>query len=364
MRIRSIIHPLAVAGLLAAVGCGREPAPAQGPAAEARGPAAAPRPVLTVRPAPHPFPRLVVLHGTLEPRESVQIASRVEGAVISVLADLGDHVAAGRPLATIAASEFRAQLAEADAVLAQAQSDLGRLEGVADPNVVSRQEVEQARTKSTTADVARQVAAQNLRDARVAAPFAGTVARRYVSPGAFARVGTPLFDFVSDGPMRLVLEVPERYVRDVGVGTKVTVRPDGAAGEGFESEIVRIAPSIAPGTRTFRVEASVEPHEGALRPGMFVLGTITLGMAEDAVELPRSAVYSVLGKDRVTLVANGVAEPRDVELVGELEGKAYVRGLAPSDVVVARAGANLAPGTPLAPERAPAPAAAPAQGTR
>jgi membrane fusion protein, multidrug efflux system len=346
------------------VGCGGEgsgdAAGATGSGAQAQSAPRPARPVVTANPTPHPFPRLVVLNGTLEPRESVQIASRVEGPVVSVLADLGDRVTRGRPLATISSSEFRARLAEANAELSQARSDLERLEGVDDPDVVSRQEVEQARTKSTTAEAARQVAAQNLRDARVLAPFDGTVAHRYVSPGAFARVGDPLFDFVSNGPMRLVLEVPEPHVHDVTVGTKVVVRPDGARGDGFDAEIVRVAPAIAAATRTFRVEASVDPHDGLLRPGMFVLGTITLGMAEDAFELPRAAVYSVLGQDRVTLVADGVAEPRDVELIGERGSNAYVTGLDASDVVVVRGGGGIAPGTPVTAERAAAPDSAPA----
>jgi membrane fusion protein (multidrug efflux system) len=331
---------------LALTSCTTGESGAAGATAQAEAPEAreAPRPVLTARPVPHPFPRLVVLHGTLAPRESVQIAARVEGPLTSVRADLGDHIRSGAALALISSSEFRAQLAEAGAQLAQARSDFERLEGVNRPEIVARQEVEQARTKVTVAEAGHAVAAQNLRDARVIAPFDGTVARRYVAPGAFVRVGDPLFDFVADGPMRLVLDVPERFVHEVVAGTKVTVRPEGLVTDGFEAEVVRVAPAIESTSRTFRVEASVESHEGALRPGMFVLGTITLGMADDAFGIPRAAVYSVLGQDRVTMVVDGVAAHRDVELVGERDGTAFVRGLTAEDVVVIRGAASIPPG--------------------
>jgi membrane fusion protein (multidrug efflux system) len=355
---RLLLPPLLFASIACASCTGGGSGSSGSSTAQAEAPPTAPvRPVLVARPVAHPFPRIVVLHGTLEPRESVQIAARVEGPLTSVRADLGDHARSGEALALISSSEFRAQLAEANAQLTQARSDFARLDGVDRPEVVSRQEVEQARTKVTVAEAARTVAAQNLRDARVVAPFAGTVSRRYVAPGAFVRVGDPLFDFVADGPMRLVLEVPERFVNDVVAGTKVQVRPEGQGGEGFEAEVVRIAPAIEATTRTFRVEASVESHEGALRPGMFVLGTITLGMADDAFALPRPAVYSVLGQDRVTLVADGVAAFRDVELVGERDGQAYVRGVTADDVVVARGAASLSPGMAVRPEAASAPAA-------
>jgi hypothetical protein len=86
---------------------------------------------------------------------------------------------------------------------------------------------------------------------------------------------------------------------------------------------------------------------------MFVLGTITLGTAEDAVAVPRGAVYSVLGQDRVTRVSDGVAQPFDVELLGEDGTDAIVRGLRTEDEVVVRGGASLAPGTSIVPTEEP-----------
>ncbi len=348
-------------GLLAG-GCSRG---GQGTSAPAGGAAAAPgaaprpsgpRPVQVVQPTSNPWPRIVVLHGQLEARESVTIAARVEGPITRVAADLGDHVRSGRPLASISPTDYQAHLAQAEADLAQAQSDLARLEGVARPEAVSRQQVEQARTKVALAQAQRALALRQRSDASIRAPFSGTVSRRYISPGAFVRLGTPLFDFVSDGNLRLTLDVPERYVRQVVVGTTVNVLPDEVGTDSFQAQIVRVSPVVAQGSRAFRVEAEVDPHEGVLRPGMFVLGHISLGLDPESVRIPRGAVYSVLGQDRVTVVVDGKAQPRDVELLGEDRGDALVHGLAPSDVVVLRGGAALSPGTPVRPETA-APAA-------
>lgn len=360
-RPHPVLLPAVLSVGLLAGGCSRggqgNPAPAGGaaaPGAAAR--PAGPRPVQVAQPTANPWPRIVVLHGQLEARESVTIAARVEGPITRVSADLGDHVRVGRPLASISPTDYQAHLAQAEADLAQAQSDLARLEGVARPEAVSRQQVEQARTKVALAQAQRALALRQRADASIRAPFTGTVARRYISPGAFVRLGTPLFDFVSDGNLRLTLDVPERYVRQVVVGSTVNVLPDEVGSESFQAQIVRVSPVVAQGSRAFRVEAEVEPREGVLRPGMFVLGHISLGLDPDSVRVPRGAVYSVLGQDRVTIVVDGKAQPRDVELLGEDRGDALVHGLSPSDVVVLRGGAALAPGTPVRAETA-APAA-------
>lgn len=345
---------------LALAACGGSAAPTA-PDAGAR-PVSA-RPVQVARPTPFPFPRMLVLHGQLEARESVQIAARVEGPVERVSVDLGDSVRAGGALAQIASDDFRARVAQAEAQLGQARSDLARLEGLERPESIAAQQIEQARTQVAVAQATLDLARRQLRDASVRAPFDGRVARRHVARGAFVRIGNPLFDFVSDGPLRLALEVPEDHVSTVHTGLTIRVLPEASAGEGFEAQVVRISPVIAQGTRTFRIEAEVDGHEGRLRPGMFVLGTLELGMDAEAVALPRAAVYSVLGHDRVTRVVDGLAEPVEVELLGERDGNAVVHGLTPGDTVVVRGGGSLPPGTPVrVAEAAPAAPAAPSAG--
>lgn len=333
----TLVLALAIAGL---VGCNRGSAPS---AADAGTRVEAPRPVQAGRPTANPWPRIVVLHGQLEANESVQIAARVEGVVERVNADLGDEVRRNGPLARIVAIDFNARVSQAQAQLAQARSDLARLEGLDRRESIAEQQIEQARTAVTVAQANLALANRQLADARIRAPFAGIVARRYVTRGAFVRVGAPLFDFVSTGPMRLALEVPENFVRDVRTGLTVRVLPETSAGEGFAATVVRVGPVVAQGTRTFRIEASVDPHEGQLRPGMFVLGMLELGLDAEAVRIARGAVYSVLGHDRVTMVVDGKAQMRDVELLGEDHGDAIVHGLRPTDLVVLRGGGGLAP---------------------
>ncbi len=308
------------------------------------------RAVIVARPSPVVWPRTVELGGTLEAPERVEIAARIEGAVVALEVDLGDRVARGDTLARITPEDFAARVAQIDAELEQARSDRARLEQLAERELATVQQVEQARTRERVLAAQRRVAGRQLRDTRVVAPFGGAVAQRLVSPGAFVRVGTPLFVLVATSPLRLALDVPERHASEVAGGTEVAVRHEGA--EPIAARVARVAPVIDPQTRTFRVQVEVPAGEAALRPGMYVRARVGLGVLEDAMRVPRAAVFDVLGHARVVEVIDGHARPRDVEIVGEDAGFAIVRGLSGAHDVVARSPGLLAPGAEVAPASA------------
>lgn len=303
--------------------------------------------VAAVHPTRTSWDKSLSLSGALEAINSVQLGARVEGAITSVNVDLGDHVRAGAALAHIAPEDFRARIAQADADLAQARSDVARSEALAAHEFVAAQALEQARTRLATAQAARALAARQMRDTVVRAPFSGAIAARYIARGAYVKTGSPLFDVVEVDTLRLVLQVPERFAHEIGMGAVLSVRPEAAIEAAIEAPVNRVSPIINPVTRTYRVEARVEAAGTALRPGMFVTGIVHLGTTNTAVRIPRAAVYTVLGRDRVTRIVNGAAAPVDIEIIGEAGDDAIVEGLSPDDMIVTRGASSLAPGTPV-----------------
>ncbi len=351
---------------------------------DAADPAAQTRPsearaVEVARAVPTTHARSLTLSGTLTPLERVQVAARVEGPITDVRAELGDVVARDQVLAAIRPVDYKARAAELEATLAQAQSDVKRVQGLGDAGTA--EELEMARTRLAEARAQRTLASRQLGDTTVRAPFAGSISARHVAPGTYVKPGTALFDLVAVDRLRLTLEVPERYAALVTVGTPVTigarelvqpgaagpqgqVAKDMAAGPGapaavsmaagpgaqVRAEVTRVSPVVSPSTRTFTVEAVFSPAGSVLKPGMFIAAVLGLGQARDAVRVPRAAVFHVLGHDRVMRVVDGVAEPVDVELVGEEGGAAIISGLPADSQVIARGAALVAPGTAVAPQ--------------
>lgn len=329
--------------LTIACGCGQEERGAASGGARA---SAGPRAVIAARAEAVPFRRTLVLGGTLEAPERVEVAARVEGAVVALGAELGDRVARGSTLARITPEDFAARVAQSQAELAQARLDLARAERLAQGELATDEQLEQARTRVRVVEAQRALAARQLRDTRVIAPFDGAIAARLVSPGAFVRVGTPLFVLVATSPLRLAIDVPERMAASVREGTPVSVEVELGEGAPEAARVARVSPVVDPETRTFRTEVEVEAPEGsAFRPGMYVRASLDLGEVDDAVRVPRPAVFEVLGRSRVVEIVEGRTRPCDVEIVGEGEGVAVVRGLAPGALVVARSPGLLAPDT-------------------
>jgi membrane fusion protein (multidrug efflux system) len=320
-----------------------------------------PRAVMTARPAPIVWQRTIELGGTLEAPERVEIAARIEGAVIDLGVDLGDRVEQGQTLARITSEDFAARVAQTDAEAEQAELERDRLARLSERDLASREQLEQAQTRARVTSAQRRLARRQLRDTRVVAPFDGAIAQRLVSPGAFVRIGTPLFVLVATSPLRLALDVPEGFAGEVRPGTSVRLATDDRE---ITATIARVAPIVDPATRTFRAQIEV-PDEQGLLAGRYVRATIELGTMDDTVSVPRAAVFEVLGTSRVVEVVEGVAQPRDVELVAEDGARAIVRGLPPESEVVTRSPGLIAPGTAVRvrdDEPAPARAGAPREG--
>ena len=335
-------------GLLLACVPGEAPPPAQALPAQ-------PRVVEVTEARLAPHPRTLTLSGSLSALEKVQVAARVEGPITEVRVDLGDEVVVDQVLAAIRPVDYRARVTEQGATVSQAERDLQRALDLGGAGTA--EEVEQARTRLAEAKAQRTLASRQLGDTTVRAPFAGAIAARFAAQGTYVKAGTALFDIVATTQLRLTIEVPERYAAVVKIGTpvQVTLRDAvgasrGAARVEVDAAITRVSPVVTPTTRTFTAEAVFSPAGSVLKPGMFVVVELALGDEEGSVRVPRSAVFHVLGHDRVMRVADGLALPQDVELIGEVEAEAVLIGLPAGTPVISRGAALVAPGTPVAPE--------------
>jgi multidrug resistance efflux pump len=81
-----------------------------------------------VQPAVSPFPNTVAGAGMVEPEtENISVGSPVPGVVVEVLAKVGQKVKAGDPLFRLDDRQLKAQLAIRQAMLADAQAELEKL---------------------------------------------------------------------------------------------------------------------------------------------------------------------------------------------------------------------------------------------
>ena len=340
-----------------------------------------------------------VLTGTLVPREEVLVSPQVEGlAVMAVLAEEGDRVAAGQVLARLnrdvldaTVAQNAAQLGRAEAAVAQAQAAiaearatkaqvdlaLARTRDLLANGNAAREVFEQRQAAAQTA-AARLDSMQNallgseadralaqaqrqellVRVARteVRAPVAGLVSRRVARVGGVVMgAGDPLFRIIQDGAVELEADVPEVQLARLRPGQAAALETVGGARRGT---VRLVSPEVSRTTRLGRVRVSVDAAD-ELVIGSFARASVEVAR-RDGVVVPLSAILFAPGGAVVQVVQNGVVETRAVE-VGLRDGvRAELRsGVREGEAVVSVSGTFVRGGDKVTPvEPAPAPMAA------
>jgi membrane fusion protein, copper/silver efflux system len=265
-----------------------------------------------------------------ERRVSV-VALRFEGFVESVAnVTTGDHVHKGQPLMNIyspalssAAAEYLSAI-NAGATGKELKGARRRLENLATPEPAIK-ELERTREISLSIPWL--------------APQDGEILERNAVNGMRAAPGNVLFRIADHQLVWVLIDVAERDLPQIAVGTKVTIRPRGLGGRTFTGEVALIYPHLMTQTRTGRIRVELPNPDEALRPEMYVDAEIETGTPEPVLAVPESSVLDS-GTRQAVLVDKGQGrfEPREVTL--GRHGGGYVEiteGLSEGDAVVTSA---------------------------
>jgi RND family efflux transporter MFP subunit len=249
-------------------------------------------------------PRTVLATGTIEAENSVEVSTRLMGHVREVLVDEGDVVEAGQCLVRIDDTDMLARkrqaeagIAEARAVLDNAETNLARFQRLYAENSVSKAQLDEVRTGRDRAAAGLEQARAMMQEVevqleylRIKAPTDGTVTRRMVDPGDMASPGMPLIMLEQRGNMKVRAGLAEKDVDLVDVGSEVRVKVTSLDQAVYTVPVARIIPAANPMSRTFDLEAYLPNEAGRLKSGMFARVEVPIGSRE-AVLVPREAVH-------------------------------------------------------------------------
>src|ERR1044071_9953760 len=167
---------------------------------------------------------------------------------------------------------------------------------------LAMQAVENMRAQLAQSRASTQLAQKKLNDSTIRAPFAGQVKERSVTQGQYLKVQTPVMVIVNIDPLRVRLKVPEKMAAWVHEGQEVTVAVEAYADRTFKGKVTRINPSVDQQTRSFEVEALIENHDGALKPGFFAKAVVQSNNVTSALFVPQDALLYVYGVYKVFVI--------------------------------------------------------------
>jgi HlyD family secretion protein/macrolide-specific efflux system membrane fusion protein len=303
------------------------------------------------------FPIDVVETGKVEPREKVELKSKVAGQVEKVFVTEGVAVTKGELLVQIEPTDYRRDVARCDADVAQAKNALefaqlslqrkqrGFAErGVAQADVdFAENDVKSKQVAVTTAQVALSAAQDRLRYTSLVATLNGTVIERGIEPGEMVIPGSQatmegkaLLTVADLSTLIVKTDLNQIDVAKVKLGQTVTLTLDALPGKTYTATVTKVAPaSITPKGKdvdVFPVEATLKEADGLIKPGMSADVRIHIETKKVTMSLPIEAVTKEAGKSHVTRilssagkqktdkveVVTGVRNDRDVELVSGL----------------------------------------------
>ncbi len=348
-----------------------------------------------------PMARRLTISSELVPFQEIDVYAKESGFVSKLYVDYGSHVKQGQLMAVLEIPELQAQLQEDQAAIknasdqvTDAEHQLGRVEAQhkvlhlqydrlnsvskSKPGLVAQQEVDDAQGKDLAAEAQVEGAKSSLQAAqsqmavaqsklvrdqalydysKITAPFTGVVTQRYANYGTLMQGGTnstqalPLVKLSEEDLFRLVIPVPESYVRYIKIGDPVNVRVS-SLDRDFPGRVARFSVDVGEATRTMHTEVDVPNPKGVLIPGLYAEATLTLDRKGDALVVPLQAVNQ--GGDRASVFvvdqANKVQD-RQITLGIQTENNAEVlSGLNEGDQVVISDKSGLHPGEAVNPK--------------
>jgi membrane fusion protein (multidrug efflux system) len=317
---------------------------------------------VTVEPiAAHRIVEQIQATGELLAVEEASVAAEVSGRITQLRVSEGAPVAKGDVVLEIDPERRELELANERAMVAGARSEIAqqrrereRIQTLFKSEAASQAQLDAASTRLSSAEAVLGAAEAKLglaqlalRNASVAAPFDGLVARRFVSAGDHVSEGEKLFDLVALDPIEVEFHLTERDSARVAVGRDVEVRVTPYPDEVFHATVSVVSPRIDAETRTLRVKARVDNPERKLRPGLFARADLGVAVRERVPMLPEQAVLQRSDGSVVFIVRDGNrAERRPVRLGVFRDGLAeVVDGVRVGEQVIVRGSSRLVDGS-------------------
>lgn len=299
----------------------------------------------------------LLLTGSLKPKEQVDVTPKSTGRVETINYHVGDSVNVGDLIAELDRDEIlqqvrraeaaievgRANLAQREAELTNAETMLDRAQQLESDGLISPQDFEMQKTQAqvvrSQVELAKAQVSQaeaelrelkiRVEQTQILAPINGQIAIRYADVGALLGPNTPIVRIVNLTTMVTAANVPERDVGKLRVGNEAVVHVDAFGDRDFRGRVARISPVLDAATRSASIEIEILNPNNLLKAEMFARVELDLATTRRATLIPREAlvyrgtqsgVYLINGnRPEFRAIETGLTQEDKVEVLSKLE---------------------------------------------
>lgn len=273
--------------------------------------------------------------GTSKAKESTVISAKQSERIAAVHFESGQRVMKGQLLVELDAGVVRAELAVAQANLADLNAQVARMQNLQAKQLVAKSQFDTLISNRNAARANVQAAQERLNDRVIRAPFSGVLGLRQISPGQFVNAGFAMVNLDDLSLMWVDFPVPESLLSELKTGQDIVLRSDAFPMQEFPAEVSSIDSRIDIATRAIMVRAALSNQAGLIRPGM--LFRVTLQQASQSqLVVPELAVQQVGNRSFVyRVLPDKSVQSVDVRLGSRQQGSvSIVEGLKAGDQIV------------------------------
>ncbi|MEX0719666.1 MAG: efflux RND transporter periplasmic adaptor subunit [Balneolaceae bacterium] len=258
--------------------------------------------------------------GNVRSENQVALYPEITANVEQVFVENGDIVEKGQQLVKLDSNQLEqelqqaksgakinnAQLKQAQARLAELESQYRRIKQLAERELTSDLSLEQLEAQMSSAEADVELAEAQLEQTQslvaqrenqlskttLRAPFSGTVGQRNAEPGMQASPSTQLFLIGDLSKLRVEIVLTEDMLNHISIGQSARILVGNNDAQTIEGKVTRISPFLNRLTRSTEAEIDVDNRDNLLRPGMFVPVDVHFGESEQATLIPTSALYT------------------------------------------------------------------------
>lgn len=207
------------------------------------------------------------IRAQLVSRNAVTVSSELAGRIAVLSLREGDAFGAGQTLVGLDCALYQSALRKAEAGVEAAAALVQSNQRLVELNSIGAFEAEQARAQLKQAQAEATTARTIVGRCRIAAPFAGRVAKRHAAAHQYVAPGTPLLDIVETAQLEVQMIVPSRWLAWLKPGAAFAVDVE-ELGRRFPAKVKRLGAQIDPVSQSISVVGVIEGRQPALLPGM------------------------------------------------------------------------------------------------
>ena len=288
--------------------------------------------------------------GTIQPKNSVEVSSKITARVKEILVEENQTVTAGQTVAILDGQDYEATRDQAQFALTNALQKLNRTQRLYDIGAKSKEELEDAQYNYDKAKTDLEKAESNVSETVITAPMDGVVVGEPLTAGSMAVQGSnnpTVILRIADLSEKLVkAKVDETDIGSIRVGERANFTVDAFPDEKFSATVTKISQTDTANTWNsgtssssssssstsnsviyYYVTFSAPDEKNLLLPAMTARLDIIVGQSKNALCVPIEAVKTD-GKgsyvEKITVDERGNQSAEKVYLTLGLYGEEFV----------------------------------------